>query len=163
MNTPDFDKAEFRKTLGQFATGVTVITTLDGEDRRVGVTVSSFNSLSMSPPMILWSLGKSAYSLPAFQQATYFNVHVLGAGQGALSRCFSRPGTDKFGGIKTQKGLRGTPILPEHAALFECKTAHLYEGGDHIIIVGEVVKFSCNTTTPLVFHGGQYRGIDPLG
>ena len=162
MNTPDFDKAKFRKTLGQFATGVTVITTLGADERRVGVTVSSFNSLSKNPPMILWSLGKSAYSLPAFQQADFFNVHVLGAEQGALSRCFSNPGADKFNGIKTQKGLGGAPVLPEHAALFECKTAHLYEGGDHIIIVGEVIKFSCNNTTPLVFHRGQYRGIDSL-
>ncbi len=162
MSTPDCNKAEFRKTLGQFATGVTVITTLGADARRVGVTVSSFNSLSMHPPMILWSLAKSAFSLPAFEQAKFFNVHVLGADQGALSRCFSSPGTDKFGGIETQKGLDDTPILPQHAALFECKTAHLYAGGDHMIIVGQVIKFSCNNTTPLVFHGGQYRGIDNL-
>lgn len=162
MSKADFDKTEFRKTLGQFATGVTIITTVDETGTAVGVTASSFNSLSMKPPMILWSLHKSAYSLPAFQHTKYFNVHVLGAEQDALSKCFASPGTNKFNSIKTSKGLGGVPILPEYSALFECKTAHHYEGGDHIIIVGEVLKFSRNNITPLVFHGGQYAGIDSL-
>ncbi len=162
MANTDFDKTEFRKTLGQFATGVTIITTLDELGEAVGVTASSFNSLSMDPPMILWSLDKSAYSLPAFQHTPYFNVHVLGSGQNELSNCFAKPGTDKFSGIETRKGLGGVPILPQHAALFECKAAHHYEGGDHIIIVGEVIKFSRNDDAPLVFHGGQYAGIDSL-
>ncbi len=162
MSKADFDKTEFRKTLGQFATGVTIITTLDKDGEAVGVTASSFNSLSMKPPMILWSLDKSAFSLAAFQHTKYFNVHVLGSGQDALSNCFAKPSTDKFNGIKTSKGLGGIPVLPEYAALFECETAHHYEGGDHIIIVGEVLKFSRNNTTPLVFHGGQYAGIDSL-
>ncbi|MCF6221340.1 MAG: flavin reductase family protein [Robiginitomaculum sp.] len=162
MSNADFDKAEFRKTLGQFATGVTIVTTLDKAGEAVGVTASSFNSLSMKPPMILWSLDKSAYSLPAFEHTKHFNVHVLGSGQDALSNCFAKPGTDKFDGIKTSKGLGGVPILPEYSALFECKTAHHYAGGDHIIIVGEVLKFSRNNTTPLVFHGGQYAGIGNL-
>ncbi len=159
MNTTNFDKTEFRKTLGQFATGVTVITTLDGEGGRVGVTASSFNSLSMEPPLILWSLRNSAYSLPAFAQAEFFNVHILGLGQHELSRCFARHGTDKFGQIKTAKGLGGTPILPEHVALFECKTAHHYAGGDHVIIVGEVMRFSRKDMEPLVIHDGQYTNI----
>ncbi|MCF6275784.1 MAG: flavin reductase family protein [Robiginitomaculum sp.] len=162
MSNADFDKAEFRKTLGQFATGVTIVTTLDKAGEAVGVTASSFNSLSMKPPMILWSLDKSAYSLPAFQHTQYFNVHVLGAGQDALSNCFATAGNDKFNGIKTTKGLAGVPILPEYSALFECKTAHHYAGGDHVIIVGEVLKFSRNTAPPLVFHGGQYAGIGNL-
>lgn len=162
MSKADFDISEFRKTLGHFATGVTIITTLDKQGAPVGVTASSFNSLSLDPPMILWSLAQSAYSLPAFQHTKYFNVHVLGSGQDALSNCFAKPGTDKFCGIKTKKGLGGVPILPEYSALFECETAHHYEGGDHIIIVGEVVKFSRNKANPLLFHGGQYAGIDSL-
>ena len=162
MSIADFDKAEFRKTLGQFATGVTVITTLDKNGNDVGVTASSFNSLSMDPPMILWSLDNTAYSLPAFQHTKYFNVHVLGVGQDNLSNCFAKPGTDKFEGIKTTKGLGGVPILPHYSALFECKTAHHYPGGDHVIIVGEVIKFHRNDNAPLVFHGGQYAGIDSL-
>ncbi len=162
MSEADFDKTEFRKTLGQFATGVTIITTLSESGKAAGVTASSFNSLSMNPPMILWSLNKSAYSLPAFQHTKYFNVHVLGAGQDALSNCFAKHGSDKFNDIKTSKGLGGIPILPKYAALFECETAHHYEGGDHIIIVGEVLKFGSNNTTPLVFHGGGYAGLDSL-
>lgn len=162
MDSVSFDKAEFRKTLGRFATGVTIITTLDEDGNAVGVTVNSFNSLSMKPPMILWSLDKSANSMPAFKHTPYFNVHVLGTGQNALSACFAKPKTDKFSGIKTKKGLGGVPILPECSALFECKSAHHYEGGDHIIIVGEVIKFSRNDVAPLVFHGGQYAGIDSL-
>ena len=162
MSSEDFDKTEFRKTLGQFATGVTIITTLDADGEAIGVTASSFNSLSMHPPMILWSLDKASYSRPAFEQAEFFNVHVLGLGQDQLSNRFSKPKTDKFDGIKTQKGLGGVPVLPDHAALFECKTAHIYAGGDHIIIVGEVVKFSRNAQNPLVFHRGQYTGIDSL-
>jgi len=162
MSNTDFDKTEFRKALGRFATGVTIITTLDKDGEAVGVTASSFNSLSMNPPMILWSLDKSAYSLPAFEHTPYFNVHVLGSGQDALSNCFAKPSTNKFKGIKTSKGLGGVPILPEYSALFECKTAHHYEGGDHIIIVGEVLKFSRKNEAPLVFHGGQYAGIDSL-
>ncbi len=162
MSNTNFNKAEFRKALGRFATGVTIITTLDKDGLSIGVTASSFNSLSMNPPMILWSLDKSAYSLPAFEHTPYFNVHVLSTGQGELSNCFAKPNTDKFKGIETIKGLGGIPILPEYSALFECKTAHHYEGGDHIIIVGEVIKFSRNNNTPLVFHGGQYAGIDSL-
>jgi len=160
MNTTDFDIAEFRKTLGQFATGVTVITTLDDAGARVGVTANSFNSLSMEPPLILWSLRNSAYSLPAFAQAEFFNVHILGLGQHELSKCFARRHTDKFGGIETSKGLGGTPVLPEHAALLECKTAHHYAGGDHVIIVGEVIKYSRKDMAPLVIHAGQYTRIN---
>ncbi len=159
MDNTNFDIAEFRKTLGQFATGVTIITTLDKDGGAVGVTASSFNSLSLKPPMILWSLDRSAFSLPAFEHTQYFNVHVLGSGQNALSKCFSTSGTNKFDGIKTSKGLAGIPILPKYAALFECKTAHHYAGGDHVIIVGEVLKFSRTDASPLVFHDGQYAEL----
>jgi len=159
MNVTSFDKPEFRKALGQFATGVTVITTLDEVGARVGVTANSFSSLSMEPPLILWSLRNSAYSLPAFAQAKFFNVHILGFGQHELSKCFARRGIDKFANIETTKGLDGTPILPDHAALFECKTAHRYAGGDHVIIVGQVMKFSRKDMAPLVIHDGQYATI----
>lgn len=162
MSTKNFDKKEFRNTLGQFATGVTIITTLNAAKEPIGITVSSFNSLSMEPPMILWSLAKSAYSLPAFQHASHFNVHVLSAEQDQLSNSFARPGTDKFLNINYIKGLEGTPILNKCAALFECRTAHQYDGGDHIIFVGEVLEFNSSKKKPLVFHLGQYTGIDSL-
>lgn len=162
MSESKFDKMEFRRTLGQFATGVTIITTLDTSGEPIGVTASSFNSLSMDPPMILWSLDKRAYSLPAFEHTAHFNVHVLAAHQHEWSNRFAKPGTNKFKGIDVEKGLGGVPILPDYAALFECVTAHHYEGGDHVIIVGEVLRFNRNGKRPLVFHRGQYTGVDSL-
>jgi len=162
MNTENFDKMEFRKTLGQFATGVTVITTLDSQKEPIGITVSSFNSLSMDPPMILWSLDKNAYSLPAFQQAKFFNVHVLRSDQDHVSNRFASKSSDKFDTVQYAKGSGGTPILDEYAALFECETAHQYEGGDHIIFVGLVRSFTCCEEQPLLFHGGVYAGLNSL-
>ncbi len=162
MTKVSFDQADFRKTLGQFATGVTIVTTLGLDNEPIGITCSSFNSLSMDPPLILWSLAKTAYSLPAFEASPYFNVHILGSDQDSLSNNFARQGSNKFKDIRYSKGLGGTPILEKHAALFECKTKYKYEGGDHIIFVGEVVSFIHEETKPLVFHGGNYAGIDSL-
>ncbi len=162
MHDVKFDQAEFRKTLGQFATGVTIVTTLSKKNEPIGITCSSFNSLSLDPPMILWSLAKTAYSHPAFKQAVYFNVHVLGAGQDDVSNNFARQGHDKFKDIKYSQGLGGIPVLDKYAALFECKTAHQYSGGDHVIFVGEVCSFTCKEQKPLVFHSGNYAGIDSL-
>ena len=158
--TEIFDHREFRKTLGQFATGVTIVTTLGPDQSPIGTTCNSFNSLSMDPPMILWSLAKTAFSLPAFTKATFFNVHVLSAHQGHLSKKFSLSGADKFSGINYGKGNGGTPLLSGCTALFECKTAHQYDGGDHVIIVGTVLSYESSDINPLVFYGGQYTSID---
>lgn len=157
-----FDQREFRKTLGQFATGVTVVTTNDKNGLPVGMTCSSFNSLSMDPPMVLWSIAKSAFGLAAFSQAQYFNVHVLCSDQDKVSNDFARSGHDKFKDIRFRKGLGGIPILDRYAALFECETTHQYDGGDHVIMVGTVIAFQHIKNNPLVFHGGNYTGIDSL-
>ncbi|HHL42932.1 MAG TPA: flavin reductase [Hellea balneolensis] len=162
MTSDPFDQTEFRKTLGQFATGVTIITTLAADKTPVGITASSFNSLSLDPPMVLWSLAKSAYSMTAFSAAKYYNIHILGRGQDEISNVFASQGADKFCQVACKDGLGGTPILPEYAALFECESAHQYEGGDHIIFVGLVKSFKRNKQKPLVFHQGQYTGIDSL-
>ena len=162
MTKGNFDQADFRKTLGQFATGVTIVTTLDLEQEPVGITCSSFNSLSMDPPLILWSLAKTAFSLPAFEASKYFNVHILCSDQDQLSNNFAKASTDKFKHVKYKKGLGDTPVLEKYAALFECKTKYKYEGGDHIIFVGEVISFTHEETKPLVFHGGSYAGLDSL-
>ncbi|MDH3553381.1 MAG: flavin reductase family protein, partial [Gammaproteobacteria bacterium] len=126
-----------RGALGQFATGVTVITTTDSDGSPVGVTASSFNSVSLDPPLVLWSLAKSARSMAAFDRSGYFCVHVLAASQEALSARFATPGSDKFGGQDWRPGHGGVPLLQEFAARFQCKTTHTYEGGDHLIFVGE--------------------------
>ena len=151
------DIKDFRQALGQFPTGVTVITTLDQDGNPIGVTASSFNSVSMNPPLILWNVGKQAYSAKIFEAAQYFNVNVLGEDQMDISNTCARQGEDKFANINYKSGIDGCPILEDTAACFECKTWQLYDGGDHIIVVGEVIKYQNNATvSPLVFSQGNY-------
>ena len=150
------DALAFRNALGQFATGVTIVTTTDGDDVPVGVTASSFNSVSLDPPLVLWSLAKTALSMPAYENSGGFNVHVLASHQSDLSNQFARPSEDKFAGVEWTSCEQGFPLLPEYAALFRCKTHFQYEGGDHIIFVGEVIDFETNEMPVLVFHGGRY-------
>ncbi len=150
------DPREFRNALGQFATGVTVVTTMDNEGIPVGVTASSFNSVSLDPPLVLWSLAKTAHSMPAYQTSGGFNVHVLASHQSDLSNQFARPSEDKFKGVSWAPCENGFPVLPEFAALFRCKTHYQYEGGDHIIFVGEVVDYQHHDFPVLVFQGGKY-------
>jgi len=147
---------DFRNALGQFATGVTVVTTTDADGNPVGVTASSFNSVSLDPPLVLWSLAKTAHSMPAYQNSGGFNVHVLASHQQELSNQFARPSENKFAGVDWENCKGGFPQLPEFAALFRCKTHFQYEGGDHIIFVGEVVDYQSHDFPVLVFHGGKY-------
>ena len=156
MTDHNFDAHSLRKALGSFATGVTIVTTLDQGGRDIGLTANSFNSVSLDPPMVLWSLSKTSLSLPAFKQAQFFAVHVLGADQEPLSNLFATRGADKFAGIDVERGHGGIPLLPQCAARFECRTAFAYEGGDHEIIVGEVLAFNDFKRAPLVFQGGNY-------
>lgn len=152
---------DFRAALGNFATGVTIVTTVDGDNEPVGVTASSFNSVSLDPPLVLWSLAKSAKSREAFCSSGHFAIHILTAGQEELSNRFAQSGTDKFAGSQWSTGTLGSPVLAEHAAVFECSTRHQYEGGDHIILVGEVHSFDAREEAPLLFHGGRYAERRP--
>lgn len=153
---PAFQPDAFRKALGNFATGVTIVTSSDAEGEPVGVTASSFNSVSLDPPLVLWSLAKGAMSRPAFCDSGHFAIHILTDAQEELSNRFARTGIDKFSDLGWDEGQLGSPILREHAAVFECATRHQYDGGDHIIMVGEVVAFEARDKAPLLFHGGQY-------
>lgn len=150
------DPHAFRNALGQFATGVTIVTTTDGKKNPVGVTASSFNSVSLDPPLILWSLAKTAQSMPAYETSGGFNVHVLASHQSDLSNQFARSSGNKFEGVAYESCDQGFPLLPEFAALFRCKTHFQYEGGDHIIFVGEVIDYVSHDLPVLVFHGGRY-------
>ncbi|WP_417321024.1 flavin reductase family protein [Emcibacter sp.] len=150
---------EFRDALGKFATGVTVITTTSEKGEPVGVTASSFNSVSLDPPLVLWSLAKSAASMRAYEKSGGFNVHILAADQEAISNQFARPGDDKFRGVDWKPCDRGYPILPEYAALFRCETQYQYEGGDHLIFVGKVIEYETRNAPVLVFHQGAYVDI----
>jgi flavin reductase (DIM6/NTAB) family NADH-FMN oxidoreductase RutF len=148
--------AAFRRALSCFATGVTVVTTLDSEGQRVGITVSSFNSVSLDPPLVLWSIGKDSLSYDAFVNAKSFVVNVLSVRQSELSNRFAAKGVDKFDGLDCRSGIGGAPILPDVAACFECSTEHLYAGGDHTIIVGRVEKFADREVDPLIIHRSSY-------
>jgi len=152
-----FDPRELRRALGQFATGVTVVTTCAEDGRRVGVTANSFTSLSLDPPLVLWCLSKEAPSLPAFETASHFAINVLGATQHYLSRQFATPAEDKFAGVDFQEGPGGVPILGGVLAHFVCRNVRHVEAGDHVIVIGEVERFEAFDGEPLVFHSGAYR------
>jgi len=159
MTTESLNSGDFRSALGSFATGVTIVTTTAPGGVDVGVTANSFNSVSLDPPMILWSIGKNSLSRPAFAAAEYFAVHILAYDQQSLSSRFSRRGEDKFAGLDLERGPGGVPLLKGCAARFKCRTAYCYEGGDHDIIVGEVIEFDHFDKSPLLFHRGKYSAI----
>jgi 3-hydroxy-9,10-secoandrosta-1,3,5(10)-triene-9,17-dione monooxygenase reductase component len=149
------DKEALRQALGQFATGVTIVTTA-GPGGPIGVTANSFNSVSLDPPMVLWSLSATAFSKSTFEAAGHFCVHVLTAAQEALSRRFATQGSDKFDGIPWTPGPGSVPLLAEYVARYQCRSAHHFPVGDHIVFVGEVLAFQLSDARPLVFHGGRY-------
>jgi 3-hydroxy-9,10-secoandrosta-1,3,5(10)-triene-9,17-dione monooxygenase reductase component len=153
------DVKEFRKALGAFTTGVTIVTTRTGDGKDHGLTANSFNSVSLDPPMVLWSLGRTSSNLSVFLQADRFAVHVLAVEQEALSNQFARSGTDKFSNCRVERGAGDVPLLDGCVARFECRVAHRYEGGDHVIFVGEVVSFDSFERAPLVFHSGRYGRV----
>ena len=158
-----FDQTELRSALGSFATGVTIITTRGADGRDYGLTANSFNSVSLDPPLVLWSLNRNSASLAAFMASESFAVHVLAADQQPLSNRFARKGEDKFAGLSLARGLDGAPLLEGCAARFECRSRHRYEGGDHWIFVGEVAAFRHCHKPPLVFHGGRYEVLAGIG
>lgn len=147
---------EYRRALGSFATGVAVVTTLDRAGNGAGITVNSFNSVSLDPPLVLWSIGEDSLCYDIFVTAECFVVNVLATHQRDICSRFAASGTDKFDGIECGKGIAGIPLLPGCSAAFECQTEHRYDGGDHKIIVGRVVKFEDRKTDPLIFYRGLY-------
>ena len=156
MSGSGVNSGDFRTALGSFATGVTIVTTITPDGADVGMTANSFNSVSLDPPMVLWSIGKNALSRPAFAAADHFAVHILASDQEELSNRFARRGEDKFAGLELERGPGNIPLLAGCSARFKCRTAYLYEGGDHDIIVGEVLEFDHFEKKPLLFHRGKY-------
>src|SRR3954469_22799211 len=144
------DARDFRRALGCFPTGVCLITTLAPDGRRVGLTANSFSSVSLDPPMVLWSLSRSASSADVFRDAEYFVINVLAAGDEELSSHFARSGEDKF--AKYADRFTGG-VLQGAVATFECHSRHRYYGGDHIIVIGVVERYAYQADrAPLVFH-----------
>lgn len=157
------DPKLFRQALGTFVTGVTIVTTRDGDGRPVGLTANSFNSVSLDPPLVLWSLALNSLNLAAFRDAECWAVHILTSGQQDLSQRFATKGSDKFAGLDFAEGPCGVPLLDGCAARFACRATFEYEGGDHAIFVGEVIDLHLAPATPLVFHGGRYSQVMPQG
>jgi 3-hydroxy-9,10-secoandrosta-1,3,5(10)-triene-9,17-dione monooxygenase reductase component len=150
------DSRALRSALGAFATGVTIVCTRNAEGQDIGITANSFNSVSLNPPMVLWSLSRMALSLSSFQQSPYFTVHVLAADQDDLSRRFATKGASKFEGLELTRGHGNVPLIEGCTARFQCRTAFTYDAGDHIIFVGEVLAFDAHDRPPLLFHAGRY-------
>ena len=157
---PDLNCRDFRRTLGSFATGITVITALGREGQPLGMTISSFNSVSLDPPLILWSLSLSSPSLEAFRNASHYAVNVLSAEQEQLSNRFASRNGNRFADVDVRPGLAGVPLIEGCCAWFECTQHAHYAGGDHLIFVGYVEQFEQNdAASPLIFHGGSYRRL----
>lgn len=152
-----FTDRDFRDGLGRFATGVTVVTTMTA-DGPLGITANSFASVSLDPPLILWSPARKSRRFPAFEAASHFAVHVLGSGQRDLAERFAGSGGG-FDGLAYAIGLGESPLLEGCAARFECRHEARYDGGDHLIVVGEVLRLVQADLPPLVFHRGGYHGL----
>jgi flavin reductase (DIM6/NTAB) family NADH-FMN oxidoreductase RutF len=161
--TPSFSAADFRGALGMFATGVTIVTAQDSTGRLVGLTANSFNSVSLNPPLVLWSLAKTAGSMPVFARGSHYAIHILAAEQKALAERFAAKVADRFEGVSWQPSPAGVPLIEGCAAVFECFNRSQYEEGDHVIFVGEVERCSRRAeASPLIFHGGRFFSELPL-
>ena len=158
----EFDEAHFRGALSQFATGVTIITTCDDDGGFIGLTASSFNSVSLTPPLVLWSLSAKARSMPLFRANSHYVINVLAADQAPLAERFASRIEDRFQGVGFELSSTGLPILHGVSAWFECHNRSRYPEGDHVIFVGEVERCAFEPKPPLVFHGSRFGKIDLL-
>jgi flavin reductase (DIM6/NTAB) family NADH-FMN oxidoreductase RutF len=159
MNTklsPSFDKRDLRNALGSFGTGVTVVTSGNMQTRLVGVTANSFSSVSLEPPIVLWSLGSTSPSLDIFDATGRFVINILSLQQMDLSKRFSSNVQDKFEGIDFSKGLDGLPVLNDCVATIECKTIQRNVVGDHVLFLGQVEKYLYERKPTLLFCQGNY-------
>ncbi len=151
------DPKALRAALGRFATGVTIITCRTADGQAVGLTANSFQSLSLEPPLVLWSLRRSSVSLAAFEAAEHFAINVLAQEQVDLSRRFASPAGDRFADGVWGSGLGGVPVLAGSAAVLECARHAAHDGGDHRLFIGRVVRVADLAVAPLVFQSGHYR------
>jgi flavin reductase (DIM6/NTAB) family NADH-FMN oxidoreductase RutF len=156
-----FSPREYRDALGRFVTGVTVVTTR-AESGPLGMTVNSFASVSLDPPLVLWSPARKSSRFPAFEAAPYFAIHVLSAGQRDLAEHFARIG-DMPPGLAFEEGPGGIPLFADSVARFECRHAAGHDGGDHLIVVGEVLRLATTDLPPLVFDRGAFATLPGQG
>ena len=157
--TPEFDASYFRKALSQFATGVTVVTAKLPDGAFCGVTINSFNSVSLDPPLVLWSLSRSASTLATFSAAASYVINVLAGDQIELAQRFSAPGEQRFDALPYQLSRNGAPVLAGTVAWFECRPRSRYAEGDHVIFVAEVERCHSHPHRTLGFHRGRFIAI----
>jgi flavin reductase (DIM6/NTAB) family NADH-FMN oxidoreductase RutF len=158
------DPKAFRNALGLFPTGVAIVTMRASDGERIGTTVSSFNSVSLDPPLILFSIARNAKAFDAWAGAEHFAVSILSEPQSDVSNRFARALTDKWDGIEEAAGLKRVPLIPHASACFECESYAKHDGGDHLIMVGRVSAYTATlaeSPRPLLFYRGRYRKLDP--
>ncbi len=155
-NALKIDRGMLRDALGHFATGVAVVTTVGDGGAPVGLTINSFNSVSLTPPLILWSLARNAPSFDAFRRYSSFAINILAKDQHELCMQFARPADNKFENVAFRADFENVPLIEGVHAQLECRTYRRHEGGDHEIYLGEVVGISTFEKQPLVFHRGQF-------
>jgi flavin reductase (DIM6/NTAB) family NADH-FMN oxidoreductase RutF len=156
-----FSEREFRDAMAQFATGVAVICAPGPPNRFVGFTANSFNSLSLEPPLVIWSLNRGATSLAAFENADHYAINVLAHDQVELARRFSRPHTDRFEGVEFRLGDAGAPLIAGCVAWFECRHHARHRAGDHVLFIGEVVTCGRRNDAGLLFHHHRFGTTHP--
>ena len=155
------DTAAFRASLSRFASGVTVLTTRSDDGRDLGMTATAFSSLSLDPPMVLVCIDRAASIAPALEGATHLAVHVLGADQDALSRQFALKDGDRFAGLAITRGAGDVPLVPGALVRLECRIAERHPGGDHVILVAEVLAAEVAEGDPLIYFRGRYARLAP--
>ncbi len=152
---PSTDQKAFRRALGSFPTGVTIVTS-PSEGGPVGVTANSFSSVSLDPPLVLWSIAHTSRSYRAFQESPHFAINILGNDQMSVSQTFASSSDDKFSAVPWRQGRTGSPIIADAIAYFDCICEARHDGGDHTILIGRVVDFGLFEGEPLVFSRGRY-------
>jgi flavin reductase (DIM6/NTAB) family NADH-FMN oxidoreductase RutF len=162
-SSPSFSQREFRASLAMFATGVTIVTARTPAGTLIGLTANSFNSVSLNPPLVLWSLSQAAGSMAALSTGSHYAINILAADQKELAERFASRREDRWKDVLFTEGASGSPLLSGAAATFECFNRSRYEEGDHVIFVGEVERCSHRAgAAPLLFHGGRFYTEHPL-
>lgn len=156
-----FEPRALRQTLGVFVTGVTVITTRDADGKAYGLTANSFSTVSLEPPLILWSQSKRAGSYTVFKDTDEFAISILAEHQSDISSRFARSIDDKFEGVALDEAFCGLPVIEGSSAWLHCRSVSQFDGGDHTVYIGEVLKFARGDQLPLVFGGGRYLVARP--
>ncbi|RJF92247.1 flavin reductase family protein [Noviherbaspirillum saxi] len=162
IQIPPFDTRELRSVFGKFVTGVTVITTVDACHKAHGLTVNSFVSVSLDPPLVLWSQSKRAASYPTFMEVDEFAVSILSEEHIGVATTFAKPHPDKFADVRVNRAFCGLPVIEDSCAWLYCRTITRVEGGDHTVHIAEVIKAAKSTARPLVFGAGEFLAAQPL-